>query len=48
MMRSLDSRVSECLSALFRNEHSDTKANVFRRFARASVFEMLDLRGAVW
>ena len=45
-MRSLDSRVSECVSALFRNEHFNTKANVFRRFARASAFE-LDLRGAV-
>jgi hypothetical protein len=45
-MRSLDSRVSDCVSALFRNEHFDPKADVFRRFACASAIGMLDLRGA--
>jgi hypothetical protein len=39
-------RVSECVSALFRNEHFDPNGNVFRRFACASAIGMLHLRGA--
>ena len=46
--RSLDSRVSECVPTLFRNEHLDPKANVFRWFACASAIGLLHLRDAAF